>query len=126
MLGLWYNIQINCPSHWRLEEWDIRRGWGTDPFVMEVTSTVEFVPPTVFKVDLKEENRANEASGDVGDAEVQVHCSGVNIIQWIYSQVTIKEEKPEDMWPFKDVVVGEVNKYTAALETKENVLQQKN
>ena len=45
---------------------------------MEVTSTVEFVPPTVFKVDLKEENRANEASGDVGDAEVQVHCSGVN------------------------------------------------
>ena len=42
---------------------------------MEVTSTVEFVPPTVFKVDLKEENRANEVSGDVGDAEVQVHCS---------------------------------------------------
>ena len=45
-----------------------------------------------------------------------------------YSQVTIKEEKPEhlDMWAFKDVVVGEVNKYTAALETKENVLLQKN
>ena len=43
--------------------------------MMEVTSTVEFVPPTVFKVDLKEENRANEVSGDVGDAEVQVHCS---------------------------------------------------
>ena len=45
---------------------------------MEVTSTVEFVPPTVFKVDLEEQNRANEASGDVGDAEVHVHCSGVN------------------------------------------------
>ena len=30
------------------------------------------------------------------------------------------------MWAFKDVVVGEVNKYAAALEPKENVLQQKN
>ena len=39
-----------------------------------------------------------------------------------FSQVTIKEEKPEhlDMWAFKDVVVGEVNKNTAALEVKEN------
>ena len=37
-----------------------------------------------------------------------------------YSQVTIKEEKPEhlDMWAFKDVVVGEVNKNTAVLEVK--------
>ena len=43
--------------------------------MMEVTSTVEFVPPTVFKVDLEEQNRANEASGDVGDAEVK--CTAV-------------------------------------------------
>ena len=43
-----------------------------------------------------------------------------------YSQVTIKEEKPEhlDMWAFKDVVVREVNKNTAALEVKENIFFQ--
>ena len=43
-----------------------------------------------------------------------------------YSQVTIKEKKPEhlDMWAFKDVVVGEVNKNTAVLEVKENIFFQ--
>ena len=45
-----------------------------------------------------------------------------------YSQVTIKEEKPEhlDMWAVKDVVVGEVNKNTAALEVKENIFSGQN
>ena len=42
----------------------------------------------------------------------------------LFSQVAIKEEKPEDldMWAFKGVVVGEVNKYAAASDMKENVL----
>ena len=45
-----------------------------------------------------------------------------------YSQVTIKEEKPEhlDMWAFKDVVIREVNKNTAALEVKENIFSGQN
>ena len=61
---------------------------------------------------MEEQNLVNEASG--ATAEVQcsaVEAKQVNISMNGYSQVTIKEEKPEhlDMWAFKDVVVGEVN-----------------
>ena len=68
---------------------------------------LSLMPPTWFKVDLEEPR-------SVSGAEVQ--CAAVWEEQVSnsmnpYSQVAIKEEKPEDldMWGFKDVIVGEVN-----------------
>ena len=78
VVGLRYTIQITFTVT------DVQRsgllggaeGEGSHWLVMKVTSTVEFMPPpTVFKVDFEEQNLVNEASGDVGDAEVK--CTAV-------------------------------------------------